>query len=110
MDYFKKAFGGFDPQRDEDAALKLILEALAADHRLEDLSRLMRAEPEIHGVEGEPGWLLERLDEPEGGSVFRASIDPAAYHLAHPSFECSSHTLTSYMTLIQKAYRSRHSA
>lgn len=105
------AFGGFDPRRDKDAALKLLLDALAADHRLEDLADFMRPTSTLEGIEGEPGWRLERHEGGGRGSenaTFRASVDPAAYALKHPVFDCAGETLARYVHSIMTIYGERH--
>jgi hypothetical protein len=62
VDYFAKAFGGFDPSGDPDAALKFVLNAILMDNRLDELSSIVTDGHEIGALEGEPGWTLERRD------------------------------------------------
>ncbi|MBB3197187.1 hypothetical protein FHS28_004612 [Roseateles terrae] len=38
IDYFKSAFGDFAPNRDEDASVKFVLNAVVMDNRLPELA------------------------------------------------------------------------
>jgi hypothetical protein len=94
VDYFAQAFGGFDPSRDPDAALKFVLNAIMMHDRLDGLSSILTDGHEIGALEGEPGWTLERRDSGLAGESsayrnwppgarFRAYVDPNQFHLGH---------------------------
>ena len=116
MDYFRAAFGGFDPQNDKDAALKLSLDALFADARLDDLGAILSPEGRVGGIEGEPGWILERRLDSDNASyegwpsaaTFRASVDPETYSLGHPEFFCDALTFRKYTSAILKVFAERY--
>lgn len=97
MDYFKAAFGGFAPHQDKDAAVKFVLDAVLADHRLQELAEVVVDGSQVGGMQGEPGWMLERRDVADegneaaypgwpAGARFMASVNEAAHRLQHP--EC----------------------
>lgn len=97
MDYFSSAFGGFRPNIDLDAAVKFSLNAILMDARLIDLASLLTDGHEIGGVEGVPGWIIERRDSGAAGEMpgysswpvwasFRAYVDPHEFELAHPEY------------------------
>ena len=100
MDYFKAAFGVFAPHRDEDAAVKFALNVVLMDNRLQELAELVVDGNQLGGIEGEPGWMLERRDAAdEGGEAaaypdrpagarFKASVDEDAYRIQHPELQC----------------------
>ncbi|AYG68682.1 MULTISPECIES: hypothetical protein [unclassified Rhizobium] len=94
MDYFEEAFGGFKPHVDEDAAVKFAISIILMDRRLPELLHLLTDGDQLGGVEGEPGWMIERRDEGLGNvfyyenwpenARFHAYVDPDVYRLAHP--------------------------
>ncbi len=95
MDYLQTAFGGLDPQTDRDAAVKFALNVILMDARLHELSCLLIDGHNIGGVEGEPGWIIERRDTGPSGELpqytnwpantrFHVRVDPAAFELAYP--------------------------
>lgn len=116
MDYFKEAFGGFDPRIDKDAALKFCLDVILADRRFLELEKLLPNETKIGGMEGEPGWIIERRDEGETKGYedwpefarFRAFVDPDSYELAHPEFFCDKPTFEKFVSSAMRAYCHRH--
>jgi hypothetical protein len=116
MDYFNEAFGGFSPQVDEDAALKFSLDVLLADHRVSDLIGLVLPASKIGGVEGEPGWIIERREEGElhgyenwpDDARYRAYVEPESYALAHPEFFCDKSNFFRYVQSIARVYVSRY--
>lgn len=117
MDFFQMAFGGFSPQEDPDAAVKLCLQALAADHRLSRLAALLTEGSDIGGIEGEPGWLLERRDDGDmapgyvawpGGAKFRAFVDLDAYELATPERFYARSEFSRFVRAIVDAYIARY--
>ena len=69
MDYLQQAFGGMNPQADQDAAVKFALNAILMDARLRELSCLLIDGHDIGGVEGEPGWIIERRDTGPAGKL-----------------------------------------
>lgn len=115
MDYFKAAFGGFAPHRDEDAAVKFALDAVLADHRLQELAEVVVDGSQFGGMHGEPGWLLERRDLADEGKVaeypawptgayFMASVDENAYRLRHPKCFMSRESFMKYLAQALDAY------
>lgn len=116
MDYFTEAFGGFDPRHDKDAAPKFCLDVLMADHRLDELARLLSLDKQFGGVEGEPGWIIEcRTDDEHEGyeswpeeARFRAYVDPTSYVLNYPEFFADRKTFLRYVQSIVAVYKRRH--
>lgn len=116
MDYFNDAFGGFNPQEDKDAALKFCLDVILADRRFVDLNKLLPVKTTCGGVEGEPGWIIERRDEGETKGYedwpefarFRAFVDPEEYELAYPEFFCDKGTFEKFVSSAIQAYCDRH--
>jgi len=115
MDYFKAAFGDFAPHRDEDAAVKFALNVVFMDNRLQELTELVVDGSQFGGMEGEPGWVLERRDVadednkagypdwPEGAR-FMASVDEDAYRLQHPEYFMSREKFMRYLAAAIDAY------
>jgi hypothetical protein len=116
MDYFNEAFGGFDPRSDEDAAMKFCLNVILMDRRFVDLARLLPDQSNVGGIEGEPGWIIERRNEGETkgyeswptNSRFRAFVGPDSYGLACPEFYCDGLTFTKFVRSAIRAYSERH--
>lgn len=119
VDYFAQAFGGFDPSGDPDAALKLVLNAIVMDDRLDELSSIVTDGHEIGALEGEPGWTLERRDGgPAGdmpayrnwpqGARFRAYVDPDQFRLGHSEAFASSSAFHTYARGVLAAYVARN--
>lgn len=115
MSYFKEAFGGFAPHLDEDAAVKFALNVILMDHRLDELTKLLTDGDEIGGVEGVPGWIIERRDSGSSGELayysswppgvsFRAYVDPGEYELANPEFFMDESIFHQYVESGLKAY------
>ena len=59
MDYLNEAFGPFRPHVDEDASVKLCMDSLLADHRIEELTNLVQDSHKLGGLAGEPAWILQ---------------------------------------------------
>lgn len=116
MDYFNDAFGGFHPESDKDAALKFGLCVLVLDNRIDELLRLVEGGGNFGGVEGEPGWIIERREDGEiagyeGWPIetrFRAYVDPDSYLLTYPEFFSDRQTFFRYVKAIVNAYKRRH--
>ncbi|WP_321945854.1 hypothetical protein [Paraburkholderia sp. J10-1] len=116
MDYFKEAFGGFDPRGDEDAALKFALDVIFADHRIQDLTRVVSLEQGVGGLEGEPGWIVEHRGRTDivgyemwpRNSRFRSFVDPESYSLVCPEFYCDEKTFRRYVEAISEVYVARN--
>lgn len=116
MDYFNEAFSGFDPRSDEDAAMKFCLNVLLMDRRFTDLARLLPDKSNIGGIEGEPGWIIERRNEGETKgyedwptySRFRAFVNPDSYELTYPEFFCDNLTFIKFVYSAIHAYCKRH--
>jgi hypothetical protein len=112
MDYFKDAFDGFNPQKDQDAALKFSLCVLMIDRRTDELLHLVTGKEHFGGVEGEPGWIIERREEGEqvgyetwpNDARFRAYVEPNGYSLAHPEFFADRQTFFKYVRAIVTEY------
>ena len=115
MDYFKAAFGGFAPHRDEDAAVKFALNVVLMDNRLQELVELVVDGSQFGGIVGEPGWLLERRDVADEGNEaaypgwppdarFKASVDQDAYRLQHPEYFMSREAFMKYLVPAIEAY------
>lgn len=116
MDYLKAAFGSFAPHRDEDAAVKLALNVVLMDNRLQELAELVVAGSQVGGIEGEPGWMLERRDVADegneaayypgwpAGARFKASVDEDAYRLQHPVYFMSREAFMKYVVPAIDAY------
>ncbi len=113
--YFKAAFGDFAPHRDEDAAIKFALNVVLMDNRLQELAELVVDGSQFGGMEGEPGWALERRDiADEGneaaypgwpeGARFMASVDEGAYRLQHPQCFMSREVFMKYLVPAINAY------
>ncbi|QYF95822.1 hypothetical protein KY495_12070 [Massilia sp. PAMC28688] len=95
MDYFKGAFGDFSPHADPVVAAKFVINAVFMDERFDELASLLTDGHDIGGIEGEPGWTIERrdtampADEPyyqqwPEGAVFRVFVDPDSFELGQP--------------------------
>jgi hypothetical protein len=116
-DYFDDAFGGFNPLEDLDAALKFCLNALLMDGRFQDIKCMLPETSEVGGIEGEPGWLVERCNAGDIYgyenwpvlSCFRAYVDPNFYELTYPEFYCDRLTFISFVKQGIRAYCSRNS-
>jgi hypothetical protein len=116
MDYFVDAFGGFNPQSDLDAALKFGLNVLLLDNRSKDLLKLVKGGDKFGGVEGVPGWIIERREDNEligyenwpENARFRAYVDPSEYALAYPEFYADKQTFMRYVRAIVSVYKGRH--
>ncbi|MBX9432003.1 hypothetical protein ACI2VK_08020 [Ralstonia nicotianae] len=115
MDYFKAAFGGFAPHKDEDAAVKFALNAVLMDDRLQELAEFVVDGSQFGGIKGEPGWILERRElADEGneeaypgwpaGARFKASVDEDAYRLQHAEYFMSRETFMKYLVQAVDAY------
>lgn len=115
MDYFKEAFGGFSPPHDADGAVKFALNALLMDHRTDELVPLLTDGHDIGGVEGDPGWIMERRDVGESGNMpgylnwpagkyFRAHVDDDAFKLGFPEFFMDRDTFHKYVSMALRAY------
>ena len=115
MDYFKAAFGDFAPHRDEDAAVKFALNVVLIDNRVQELAALVIDGNQLGGMEGEPGWMLERRDvSDEGneaaypgwpeGARFMASVDKDAYRLQHPQYFMNRNAFLKYLVPAIDAY------
>lgn len=115
MDYFKAAFGGFAPHRDEDAAVKFALNVVLMDNRLQELAELVVDGSPFGGIEGEPGWMIERRDVADeenqaaypgwpAGARFKVSVDEDAYRLQQPEYFMSREAFMKYLALAIDAY------
>jgi hypothetical protein len=115
MDYLKAAFGGFAPHRDEDAAVKFALNVVLMDNRVQELAELVVDGSQFGGMEGEPGWMLERRDVADegneaaypgwpAGARFMASVDEEAYWLQHPEYFMSREAFLKYLVPAIDAY------
>lgn len=114
MDFLRPAFGGLNPQTDQDAAVKLALNSILMDDRLQELSYLLTDDHEIGGIEGEPGWLIERKDtgssaisyyaEWPKNTSFHVRVEPTAFELAYPDIFMSTSDFYHYVQMAIEAY------
>jgi hypothetical protein len=113
MDLFRAAFGSFSPLKDSDAAVKICLHSIAADNHLDTLQELLTEGAELGGMEGVPGWSLERRDSGDtapvyagwpAGAKFRAFVDPEALALAVPERFYSWSEFLPFLRAIVQAY------
>ena len=114
VDYYRSAFGGFAPQKDEDAAIKFILHCLLVAGRFEAMPDLIQESGGIGALEGDPGWRLEKRDTSNEakpaygawpvGAKFCAYVDPDAYELAHPRFFMDRQKFIGYLHAALRAY------
>jgi hypothetical protein len=115
-DYLNDAFGGFNPLKDQDAALKFCLNALLMENRIEDINFLLPDFSEVGGFEGEPGWIVERRNTCEiygyenwpTFARFRAFVDPNSFELTYPEFYCDRPTFISFVRKAIRAYSWRN--
>ncbi len=121
MDYLQQAFGGLNPQVDTDAAVKFALNAILLDVRLQELSCLLIDGHDIGGVEGEPGWIIERRDTGPVGerqyysewpmnARFHVHVEPTAFELAYPDMFMEAHDFHRYVGRAMDAYLTENSA
>lgn len=119
MDYLKTAFGGFSPHHDKDAAIKFVLNIVLMDNRLQELAELVVEGSHLGGMEGAPGWMLERRDIVDAGKVvaypgwpidacFMAHVDEDAYQLRHPECFMSRKEFMQYLEQAIDAYVAIH--
>jgi hypothetical protein len=119
-DYFE-AFGGLDSSDDPDASLKFVLNALMMSEQLEDLATILTDGHDTGGLEGDPGWMLQRRDSGPGGDMpgyqkwpqgatFRAFVDPDEFHLEHPEAFANNSVFHKYVRDIVAAYVARNPA
>ena len=113
INYFTEAFGGFDSNEDDDAALKFCLDSIFSDGYFEELSRLISQAPKLGAFLGEPGWKLKRRLHtglegyetwPKAAS-FCASVDVDSYELGYPEFYCDRSTFMEYLKRIIGVFR-----
>lgn len=115
MDYLQEIFGGLNPQVDQDAAVKFALSIILMEERLSELSYLLMDGHEVGGVEGEPGWIIERRDTGPSGDMpgyanwpknahFHAHVDSSGYELAHPDMFMDVDTFRSYVSKAIEVY------
>ena len=120
MDYLQQAFGGLNPQTDRDAAVKFALNVILMDGRLRELSCLLIDGHDIGGVEGEPGWMIERRDTGLTGELpyysewpmnarFHVHVEPSAFELACPDMFMTAHDFYRYVGRAMDAYLSGNS-
>jgi hypothetical protein len=120
MTYFDAAFGGLNPRKDTDAAIKFVLNAILMDGRFEGLKRLLPEGSPVGGIEGAPGWTLERRDVGDfenpvyaswpSHSQFRAHVDPKGYELEHPEFFADRATIHRYISTALASYLKKNPA
>src|SRR3982751_420459 len=95
MSHPDTAFVDFNPGVDELSALKVAIDSILTNHRLVHLGALMTDKDRTGGLEGDPGWIVERRDTGDAHpyyekwprwASFRALVDPDVYLIKHP--EC----------------------
>jgi hypothetical protein len=116
MNYFKDAFGGFDPQGDKDAALTYSLCIVMLDQRIDELLRFVRGDEGPRMLEGDPGWLIERRDDVDAcqswppAAGYRARVDPEWCSLSYPECYADRATFLRYVRAILTVYARHHPA
>jgi len=121
MEYLQQAFGGLNPQTDRDAAVKLAVDVIFADERLNELSCLLTDGHDIGGIGGEPGWIIERRDTGPAGELpyysdwpvnirFHVHVDPAAFELAYPDMFMEANDFYRYVAKAMDTYLTENSA
>ncbi|UOO87652.1 hypothetical protein [Neisseria arctica] len=60
MNLYNLVFRDLEELLNEDAAIKFALSCLIENERFTELEELLREQSCLGGVEGEPGWLIER--------------------------------------------------
>lgn len=114
MNFLQSAFGRSNPQTDQDIAIKLALNSILMDDRLQELSCLLTDGHEIGGIEGEPGWLIERKDAGSSGipyyagwpknTSFHVHVEPTIFELTHPDIFMSAGDIYHYVQMAVEAY------
>jgi hypothetical protein len=101
------ALGGFDP-RDEDAAIKFVLNIILLDNRLRQLVDVVDRTSNVAGLEGDPGWRLERRDANSSGwpesADYRVYVEPQGYALSRPEWFSSRQGLREYLVRVLPHY------
>jgi hypothetical protein len=119
MDYLLEAFGGFNPQSDQDAAVKFVLNIIWMDERLSELSSLLTDGHEIGGMTGEPRWIIERKDTGLSGEYpfyadwpknthFHVRVEPRAYELVYPDIFMGTGEFHRYVRKVVDVYLTRN--
>ena len=115
MDYFFEAFGRFDPQNDPDVAVKFVLNNILMDNRMAELAYLLTDGHEIGGIEGEPGWFVERRDDGSAAAIsedanwpagtnFHIYVDEDAFTLGFPEQYLKTDQFHDYVRQAMSAY------
>lgn len=102
MDNFNDAMRDLNPRSDPDAAVTLALGSILMNSRLHELACLLIDGHDIGGIEGEPGWIIERRDTGPTGNLpyyskwpinarFRVHVEPAAFELPDPEIFMKAH-------------------
>jgi len=118
MDYFQDAFGDFNPHQDQHAAVKFALCITFLDKRFDELSCVLIDGHEIGGMEGEPGWIIERRDTgPSGdmpgyadwpaGAHFHVYVDPDVFELAYPELFMTTDEFHGYVHKLAETYHAK---
>jgi len=117
MDLFTAAFGGFAPEQDRDAAVKLCLYSIADDDRFDELQELVTKGTELGRIRGVPGWSLERRSDADTAPAYagwpppariRAFVDPQELALAVPERFYSWSEFLPFLRSIVQAYATDH--
>ncbi|MDN6882544.1 hypothetical protein QMO14_02905 [Variovorax sp. CAN2819] len=114
MDFLRLAFGELNLKSDQDAAIKLALNSIFIGDRLPELSCLLTDGHEIGGVEGWPGWLIERKDKISSeisyyakwpkNADFHVHVEPGALELGYPDMFMSAEDFCHYVRMAIKVY------
>ena len=121
MTYLNDALGAFHPQVDQDAAVRFAVSILFSDKRFTELSYLLTEGHEIAGVEGDPGWLIERRDLDRSGEhskyaewpknmQFHVNVDPNLYELAYPDMYLEKKEFYRYVGQALSVYAAHYPA
>jgi hypothetical protein len=91
------------------------------DDRLEELASVLTDGHDIGGIEGEPGWIIERRDTgPSGkmqgyaewpvGKNFRVHVDENSFSLRYPEQFLETEEFHDYVRKAMDAYLNHHSS
>jgi hypothetical protein len=86
------------------------------DGRMDELRRLVEPGNRLGGVEGEPGWLIERREDGETlgyenwphDAHYRACVDSNSYSLLVPELFVDRKTFFRYVAALVGAYKTHH--
>lgn len=115
MDTYPDIFLGLQPQKSPTAAIEFALLCATADNHIDLLRFVATDGHKFAGVQGQPGWLIERRDSssPSGApgyeswpvwASFRAYVEPEGYLLAHPEVYLGGEEFYGYLCKVLESY------